>query len=55
MRDTSGTIRKTKDKYHFGYRTAGFWHVTEIWCNEKNRKTPDEMAVIMTEVAGRMK
>lgn len=43
-----------KYKYHFGYRTAGFWHVTEIWCNEKNRKTPDEMAVIMTEVAGRM-
>ncbi len=41
-----------KYKYHFGYRVAGFWHVTEIWCNETPRKSPDEMAAIMVDISG---
>ena len=39
-----------KYKYHFAYRTAGFWHVTELWCQESPRKKPEEMADIMMEI-----
>ena len=40
----------SKYKYHFAYRTAGFWHVTELWCQEHPRKSPKEMADIMMEI-----
>ena len=40
----------SKYKYHFAYRTAGFWHVTELWCQEEPRKSPEEMADIMMEI-----
>ena len=40
----------SKYKYHFAYRTAGFWHVTELWSQEEPRKTPEEMADIMLEI-----
>ncbi|MCR4749317.1 MAG: TetR/AcrR family transcriptional regulator [Lachnospiraceae bacterium] len=40
-----------KYRFHFAYRTAGFWKVTEIWSGEDDRKTPDQMADIMVEVA----
>lgn len=39
-----------KYKYHFAYRTAGFWKVTEIWSREKVRRSPDEMAEIMVGI-----
>ena len=39
-------------KFHFAYRTAGFWRVTELWSSEENRRGPMEMAEIMVEIAG---
>ena len=39
-----------KHKFHFAYRTAGFWHVTEVWSREEPRRTPEEMARIMMEI-----
>ena len=40
----------SKYRYHFAYRTAGFWHVTELWCQESPRLAPEEMADIMMEI-----
>ena len=37
-------------RYQFAYRIAGFWHVTEVWCNDDPRRTPEEMAEIMTQI-----
>ena len=37
-------------KFHFAYRTAGFWHVTEVWSQENPRRSPEEMARIMMEI-----
>ncbi len=37
-------------KFHFAYRTAGFWHVTEVWSRENPRRTPEQMAKIMMEI-----
>ena len=39
-----------KYRFHFAYRTAGFWHVTEVWSREDPRKSPEEMAEILTEI-----
>ena len=39
-----------KNKFHFAYRTAGFWHVTEVWSREDPRRSPEEMADIMLEI-----
>ena len=39
-----------KYRFHFAYRTAGFWHVTEVWSRENPRKSPEEMAKILTEI-----
>lgn len=39
-----------KYRFHFAYRTAGFWHVTEVWSREEPRKSPEEMAEILTEI-----
>ena len=41
-----------KYRYHFAYRTSGFWKVTEIWCCEDPRPTPREMADTMADIAG---
>ena len=41
-----------KYRYHFAYRTSGFWKVTEIWCNEDPRPSPQKMADIMSDIAG---
>ena len=38
-------------KFHFAYRTAGFWRVTELWSGEKKRQSAAEMAEIMVEIA----
>ena len=56
IRHDSATDDKTrlqlmeKYKFHFAYRTAGFWHVTEVWSREDPRKSPEEMAKILTEI-----
>ena len=39
-----------KYKFHFAYRTAGFWHVTEVWSHENPRRSAEEMAKIMMEI-----
>lgn len=39
-----------KYRFHFAYRTAGFWHVTEVWSRETPRKSPKKMADILTEI-----
>jgi AcrR family transcriptional regulator len=39
-----------KYRFHFAYRTAGFWHVTEVWSRENPRKSPEEIAKILTEI-----
>lgn len=40
----------SKYKYHFAYRTAGFWHVTELWSQSSPLLSPEEMADIMMEI-----
>ena len=50
-KDKSAALKANpKYKYHFAYRTAGFWHVTELWSQEEPRKSPEEMADIMMEI-----
>ena len=41
---------REKYKFHFAYRTAGFWHVTEVWSREEPRRSPEEMAKVMLEI-----
>ena len=41
---------REKYKFHFAYRTAGFWHVTEVWSREEPRRSPEEMAKILIEI-----
>ena len=37
-----------KHNYEFSIKLAGFWKATIIWCEEKFRKSPEEMAKIIT-------
>ena len=39
-----------KYKYEFSIKLAGFWKATIIWCEENPRKTPEEMAKLITEL-----
>lgn len=39
-----------KYQFHFAYRTAGFWRVTELWSRETERRSPEQMAEIMVSV-----
>lgn len=39
-----------KYKYEFTIKLAGFWKSTIIWCEETPRKTPEEMATLITEL-----
>lgn len=39
-----------KYKYEFSIKLAGFWKATIIWCEETPRKTPEEMAKLITEL-----
>lgn len=39
-----------KYKYAFSLRLAGLWKSTIIWCEETPRKTPEEMAKLITEL-----
>lgn len=43
-------IDQDRFRYHFAYRTAGFWHVTEVWSRETPRRSPEEMADILMEI-----
>ncbi len=37
-----------KHHYEFSIKLAGFWKATIIWCEENPRKSPEEMAQIIT-------
>jgi len=37
-----------KHHYEFSIKLAGFWKATIIWCEENPRKSPEEMAKIIT-------
>lgn len=39
-----------KHHYEFSIKLAGFWKATIIWCEENPRKTPEEMAKLITEL-----
>lgn len=39
-----------KYKYEFSIKLAGFWKATIIWCEENPRKSPEEMAKIITSL-----
>ena len=39
-----------KHHYEFSIKLAGFWKATVIWCEEKPRKSPEEMAKLITEL-----
>lgn len=41
---------REQSKYEFAFKLAGFWSVTLVWCSEKNRKTPAEMATLIAEM-----
>ncbi len=38
-----------KYKYEFTIKLAGLWRATIVWCDESPRKTPQEMAEIITK------
>ena len=40
-----------KYRFHFAYRTAGFWRVTELWSGETKRLSPEKMADTMVSIA----
>ncbi len=42
-----------EDKYNLCYMLAGYFKVAQLWMEEKNRKSPDEMAVIMRRIVQR--
>ena len=48
--DNENLQASEKYRFHFAYRTAGFWHITEIWSQENPRRSPEEMAGIMMEI-----
>ena len=39
-----------KHHYEFSIKLAGFWKATVIWCEENPRKSPEEMAKLITEL-----
>lgn len=39
-----------KYNYEFSIKLAGFWRATIIWCEENPRKSPEEMAEIITKL-----
>lgn len=39
-----------KYNYEFSIKLAGFWKATIIWCEDTPRKTPEEMAKIITSL-----
>lgn len=39
-----------KYNYEFSIKLAGFWRATIIWCEENPRKSPEEMAKIITKL-----
>ena len=39
-----------KYNYEFSIKLAGFWRATLIWCEENPRKSPKEMAGIITSL-----
>lgn len=39
-----------EDKYNFSYMLAGYFKVAQLWMEEKNRKSPEEMARIMRRI-----
>lgn len=40
----------SKYNYEFSIKLAGFWKATIIWCEETPRKSPEEMAKIITSL-----
>lgn len=36
--------------YEYIFKVAGFWRLTTEWCDENPRKTPEDMAKIVTEI-----
>lgn len=40
----------SKYNYEFSIKLAGFWKATIIWCEESPRKSPEEMAKIITSL-----
>lgn len=42
-----------EDKYNLCYMLAGYFKVAQLWMEEKNRKSPEEMAVIMRRIVQR--
>ena len=39
-----------EDRYHLCYMLAGYFKVAQLWMEEKNRKSPEEMAGIMRRI-----
>lgn len=39
-----------KHNFEFSIKVAGFWKATIIWCEENPRKSPEEMAKIITSL-----
>lgn len=39
-----------KHNYEFSIKLTGFWKATIIWCEENPRKSPEEMAKIITKL-----
>ena len=39
-------------RYKFAFETAGFWQVTELWSQEKPRRSAEEMAEFMVRIIG---
>lgn len=39
-----------KHNFEFSIKLAGFWKATIIWCEENPRKSPEEMAKIITSL-----
>lgn len=37
-------------RYKFAFETAGFWQVTELWSQEKPRRSAEEMAEFMIKI-----
>lgn len=42
-----------EDRYNLCYMLAGYFKVAQLWMEDKNRKSPEEMAVIMRRIVQR--
>lgn len=42
-----------EDKYYLCYMLAGYFKIAQLWMEEKNRKSPEEMAAIMRRIVQR--